>query len=56
MLSTLWWLEALVLPQVRKSSLWRAVAKQGGTVELLLVILIAFVVALIVTGRRVVVQ
>ena len=51
-----WWLDALVLPQVRKSSLWRALTNQHGTVELLLVILIAFVIALLVTGRRVVVQ
>jgi hypothetical protein len=56
MLTSLWWLDVLVMPTVRKSSLWRALTNPQGSVDLLLVVLLAFVLALIVTGRRVIVQ
>jgi hypothetical protein len=52
----IWWLEALLPAEVRKSAVWRGLTEPRGTAELLLVILIAFIVALLVSGRRVVVQ
>ena len=49
------WLEALVLA-LHGSGLRRAFPGQRGQTELFLILLIAFVIALLITGRRVVVQ